>query len=69
MSHIQHNIASHTILSSRSDTASNDNVKQELTSALFKMYFTSDAKYPLDFSYKLAEAKNKPDLVVANFRQ
>ena len=47
----------------------NDNVKQELTSALFKMYFTSDAKYPLDFSYKLAEAKNKPDLVVANFRQ
>ena len=47
----------------------NDNVKQELTSALFKIYFTSDAKYPLYFSYKLAEAKNKPDLVVANFRQ
>ena len=47
----------------------NDNVKQELTSALFKMYFTSDVKYPLDFSCKLAEAKNKPDLVVANFRQ
>ena len=42
-----------------------DSVKQEITLELFKMYCTSDAKYPLDLSYKLAKAKSKPDLVTA----
>ena len=41
-----------------------DEVKQEFTSELFKMYGESDAKYPLQLAYKLADAKDKPDLVV-----
>ena len=43
----------------------NDSVKQEITLDLFKMYCTSNAKYPLDLVYKLAKAKSKPDLVAA----
>ena len=43
----------------------NDSVKREITLDLFKMYCTSDAKYPLDLVYKLAKAKIKPDLVAA----
>ena len=40
-------------------------VKQEFTPELFEMYRTSGPKYPLELAYKLAEAKTKPDLVIA----
>ena len=43
----------------------NDDVKQVFTTELFKMYCKSDAKYPLELAYKLAESKDKPELVVA----
>ena len=40
-----------------------DEVKQEIATELFKMYCISDAKYPLELAYKLAEDKDKPELV------
>ena len=40
-------------------------VRQEFTTELFKMYRISGPKYPLELAYKLAEAKDKPELVTA----
>ena len=38
-------------------------VKPEIATELFKMYCISDAKYPLELAYKLAEDKDKPEVV------
>ena len=40
-------------------------IKKEITKELFKMFCTTDARYPLELAYKLAETKSNPDLVTA----
>ena len=40
-------------------------IKKEITKELFKMFCTTDARYPLKLTYKLAETKSNPDLVTA----
>ena len=35
-------------------------LKQEFSSEFYKMYGKSEAKYPLELAYKLAETKTKP---------
>ena len=40
-------------------------IKKEITTELFKMFCTTDVRYPLELAYKLAETKSNPDLVTA----
>ena len=41
-----------------------DEIKKEITKALFQMFCTTDAKCPLELAYKMAESKSNPDLVI-----
>ena len=43
----------------------NAEIRQMIVMELVKMFCTTDAKYPLELAYKLAETKSNPDLVIA----
>ena len=45
--------------------ANNAEIRQMIVKELVKMFCTTDAKYPLELAYKLAETKCNPDLVMA----
>ena len=45
--------------------ANNAEIRQMIVMELVKMFCTTDAKYPLELAYKLAETKCNPDLVMA----
>ena len=45
--------------------ANNAEIGQMIVMELVKMFCTTDAKYPLELAYKLAETKSNPDLVIA----
>ena len=45
--------------------ANNVQIKQEVGKELFKMFCTTDAKYPLELAYKLDKTKSNHDLVIA----
>ena len=42
-----------------------EEIKQEITNELIKMFFSTNAKYPLDLVYKLAETESNPELITA----
>ena len=45
--------------------ANNAKIRQIIVKELVKMFSTTNAKYPLELAYKLAETKCNPDLVMA----
>ena len=45
--------------------ANNAKIRQIIVKELVKMFCTTNAKYPLELAYKLAETKCNPDLVMA----
>ena len=45
--------------------ANNAKIRQIIVMVLVKMFCTTDAKYPLELAYKLAETKYNPDLLMA----